>query len=215
MKCPNCKAEILNDNINIQADIAKCSNCGNIFKISENISDVNNKFDIKEVPKGAWFIQDFETTTIGASTRSWIAFFLVPFMIVWSGASLGGIYGSQILTGKFSLFNSLFGIPFILGSIIFWSLALMAIWGKVELIFNKQGGKVFTGVGKIGITKKFTWEDVSRINETAVTFRYPGSRGSLILFEGKKRLSFGSGLNEERRYYILQSLRKFYSQIKR
>ena len=54
-----------------------------------------------------------DTVSLGATTRSPIAFFLVPFMCVWSGGSLGGVYGSQVLNGEFDLGISLFGIPFI------------------------------------------------------------------------------------------------------
>lgn len=57
---------------------------------------------------------------ISATTESPIAFFLVPFMLVWSGGSLGGIYGTQIANGHFNLFLSLFGIPFCNGDNIIW-----------------------------------------------------------------------------------------------
>ena len=36
------------------------------------------------------------------STRSCIAFFLVPFTLFWAGGSLGGIYGTQIAKGEFN-----------------------------------------------------------------------------------------------------------------
>ncbi|WP_322550204.1 hypothetical protein [Flavobacterium psychraquaticum] len=120
MNCPQCSSEIQTENINIQSDIAQCIKCKNIFKISENIEDPNDKsFSISNNPDGTWFKTEFNETIIGASTRSPIAFFLVPFMLVWSGGSLGGIYGSQIKNGEFNLLISLFGIPFILGSLLF------------------------------------------------------------------------------------------------
>lgn len=214
MNCPKCRSEIPNTNINIQTDIAQCSNCSNIFKISGTVADINANFDLNETPKGAWYYSDFDKTTIGATTRTPIAFFLVPFMLVWSGFSLGGIYGSQIISGEFSLFMSLFGIPFLLGSLIFWSVTLMAIWGKIELTFDNQGGKIFTGIGKTGLTKHFSWKDVSKIDEKTSNIRYPGNQGGLIVFEGKKRLSFGLGLNEERKYYLLQALKTIHSKMK-
>jgi hypothetical protein len=215
VNCPKCKAEILSENLNIPTDVGKCTSCGNVFQISKSIIDTDSEFNINEIPKGAWYIQELNTTIIGATTRNWIAFFIVPFMIVWSGFALGGIYGSQIFTGKFNPLMSLFGIPFILGSIIFWSFACMTIWGKVELTFDKQGGRVFTGVGKIGRTKNFKWNEISRIGESMTNFHYPGSHAAQIVLEGRKRLFFGTGLNNERRYYILQALRKIHSQIRK
>lgn len=214
MNCPKCRSEIPNTNINIQTDVAQCSDCGNIFKISGIIPDIHSNFDLNDAPKGAWHHYDFDKTTIGATTRTPIAFFLVPFMLVWSGMSLGGIYGPQIISGEFDLTKSLFGIPFLIGSLIFWCVTLMAIFGKIELTFDKQGGKIFTGIGKTGLTKHFIWKDVSKIEEKISNIRYPGNQGGLIVFEGKKRLSFGLGLNEERKYYILQALKNIHSKMK-
>ena len=208
MNCPKCSSEIQTENINIQSDIAQCIKCKNVFKISENIEDPNDKnFSISNNPDGTWFKTEFNETIIGASTRSAVAFFLVPFMLVWSGGSLGGIYGSQIKNGEFNLLISLFGIPFILGSLLFWSLALMAIWGKVEITLNNKGGKIFTGIGSIGKTKHFLWSDVSTIKENQPNLRYPGSQGRAIVLEGKKRISFGSGLKEARLYYVFRAIK--------
>lgn len=212
MKCPNCQTSIPIQNINVQTDIGKCDACSSVFKVSDIFTDVNPRFNINHAPAGAWFHQNFNQTTVGATTRSPMAFFLVPFMLVWSGGSLGGIYGSQIVSGEFDLFMSLFGIPFFIGSVVFWSITLMAIWGKVELTFNKQGGTIFTGVGKIGITKRFQWNEVARIEESTSQYKYPGGHGAQIVFEGKNRHTFGSGLNEQRRYYLLQALKTMHAQ---
>lgn len=216
MNCPKCKTEIKKENINIMTDVGQCQNCGHIFKISENLSSdiADDGFDINNPPQGAWISRELNQVVIGVTTRSPIAFFLVPFMVVWSGGSIGGIYGSQLIKGEFDLFMSLFGIPFLIGSIIFWSLAFMAIWGKVELTFDKLGGKVFTGVGNVGLTKKFTWDEISTVKENQSNFRYPGSQGGVILLEGRKRISFGMGVNESRRYYLYRTLKDIISKVK-
>lgn len=216
MKCPKCSTTVLTENINIQADIAKCTHCGEVFKVSENLTDDTYKaFDINTPPSGVSFKRDVDTTVISATTRSALAFFLVPFMLVWSGGSLGGIYGSQILQGEFNIFMSLFGIPFIAGSVLFWSIALMAIFGKVVLTIDRQGGKIFTGIGKIGITQHFMWSEVSSISEQANYSRSSRNSSSIIAIEGKKRITFGSGLSDDRRYYVLHALKKIYGQVKR
>ena len=215
MHCPRCETLIPNDNINIQADVGKCDRCEYVFKISEAISIekwTSDRFDIQEIPKGAWLKQHMDYTIVGATTRSPIAFFLVPFMLIWSGGSLGGIYGSQIMEGKFNLMMSLFGIPFILGSIIFWSLALMAIWGKVEVRLDQNGGRVFTGIGILGWRKSFTWNQISKVREKQSNLRYPGSKGASIVLEGSRRISFGTGLNENRRYYLYRALTQLIKQ---
>lgn len=215
MNCPTCKSRIPSENINISADIAQCAECGLVFKISENIGsnpkpkeeEIDPNFDISNPPSGAWIKQEQGELIIGVSTRSPLAFFLVPFMLVWSGGSLGGIYGTQIMEGRFDLFMSLFGIPFLLGSVIFWAVALMAIWGKVEITLDHADGKIFTGIGKLGLTKHFSLNDISSVKESQTI----GNKGSIsynIALEGKDRISFGTGLNDSKRYYLLNAMKK-------
>lgn len=214
MKCPKCNAAILRENMNIQTDIAQCIHCDYIFKISETLVNEGEDFNINDAPSGTWFTKDTDTITIGATTRSPVAFFLVPFMIVWSGFSLGGIYGTQIIKGEFDPVSSLFGVPFLIGSVIFWSLALMAIWGKVELVLDKNGGRIFTGLGKIGWTQNFLWTDIKTIKEGQSNLNYPGSTGGKIILEGKRRISFGLGVKESRRYYMLKVLQKTHTMVR-
>jgi len=190
----------------VQTDIGKCQECEHIFKLSEVIDYEADGFDINSPPKGAWFITNDATIKLGATTRSAIAFFLVPFTLVWSGGSLGGIYVTQIISGEFNPFISLFGIPFLLGSILLWTISLMAIWGKVEITITDDGGTVFTGLGKIGRKKHFAWEDISRIMEKHTPFNYPGKKGDPIHLIGATNISFGSGLSKSRKYYVMRTL---------
>lgn len=205
MKCPKCHVKIPANQINIATDLAHCKACNAIIKISE-ISNKNDLFDIKNNPKGTWYERvSSNELLLGASTKSPIAFFLVPFMLIWSGGSLGGIYGTQIASGKFDLFISLFGIPFLIGTLIFGSLALMTVAGKIEISMTKQGGKIFTGVGNIGFTKRFLWSEISHIKET---ISYGKQTNTKITLEGSKKVSFGIFLKESRRYFIIQALKR-------
>lgn len=215
MKCPNCQTEVSPEHMNIQTDLAKCQACHHIFKISENLEDTaTDGFDIENPPKGAWLNSERHQLVIGATTRSPLAFFLVPFMLVWSGGSLGGIYGSQIIKGEFSLFMSLFGIPFLIGSIFFWGIALMAIWGKVEVFLTQEGGKIRTGIGAMGFSKSFRWDEISSIEERAPDYKYGKKQKGGIVLEGKRRISFGTGLNSSRRYYMYRTLKIIMSKVK-
>ncbi|MBJ2175876.1 hypothetical protein JBL43_16600 [Aureibaculum sp. A20] len=208
MKCPKCNATINTEQINVKTDIAQCTSCGTLFKISENLgNDAYDSFDKTNVVAGTWYKTEHNDTIIGATTRSPVAIFMVPFMLVWSGGSLSGIYGTQIIKGEFNLFLSLFGIPFIIGSIVFWGVTLMSIWGKVEVTLNNKGGKVFTGIGTIGLVKNFLWKDITALKEKKANLRYPGSQGGSLVFEGQKRISFGIGLKQERLYYLLRAIK--------
>jgi hypothetical protein len=207
--CPECAAPIPAAQMNVATDVAACLKCGEVFALSSILAsqDVSPDFDINDPPKGAWFIDDFCGWRIGASTRSPVAFFLVPFMCVWSGFSLGGIYGTQIAKGEFNLGISLFGIPFVLGTLLFGGIAVMTVWGRIEVIVADNSGRLFTGFGPFGWTRRFDWSKVTRIEEDSLGYNYSGSSGQVISLVGKTRLKFGSMMSDSRRYFLLQGLR--------
>jgi hypothetical protein len=206
--CPDCKRAVSPDQVNMATDLAFCPDCESAFKISSTLSSLASA-DVPRTPPpgGAWLRKTMRETVVGATTRSWIALLLVPFMVVWSGLSLGGIYWPQILKGEFDLIPSLFGIPFVLGSLVFWSLALMAIWGKVEVTIGPRSS-VFVGVGSVGWRRAIDWSSVHTIREERGTVVYPGGHGHVIVLDGSNRVVFGSGLNENRRYYLLNVLKQ-------
>lgn len=206
--CPRCRAEIPLDDINVSKDVALCRACGRTWSYADLIKDDNEYRDLKNPPSGAWFRETSPRAfEVGVSTRSAIAFFLVPFMCVWSGFSLGGIYGSQFTKGHFELGPSLFGIPFILGTLLFGSIAVMSVCGKVVVNVDGDNGVIFTGVGPIGWRRRFNWRNVSGIRRTE---RY-GNRGSVsqqITFDGEKRLDLAAGVKDERLDFMFAVLRE-------
>lgn len=207
IQCPNCRNAVPPGQVNMANDLAFCPQCGDGFKISETIDlDTVNEDILLNPPAGAWYRKEFDSIVVGASTRSPVAFFLVPFMCVWSGGSLGGIYGSQIANGEFNLTASLFGIPFLLGTILFGSIALMAVCGKVEVHIGRNSA-VFTGIGRFGWTRRFDWSAVQSIREEDSQVRYPGGQPNAIVLEGRERLKFGTMLNENRQYFVLNVLK--------
>ena len=209
--CPSCQSVIPACRLNVGTDVAVCEKCNEAFSISALVSGGHgaDDFDINDPPRGAWFEDSDGSWRIGATTRHPIAFFLVPFMCVWSGFSLGGIYGSQIAKGKFDLGTSLFGIPFVLGTLLFGSIAVMSVCGKLTVTINRNDdGRVFSGVGPFGWTRRFNWALITAVEEEPVGHQHPGSNGLAISLIGQSRLKFGSMLSEPRRYYVMQVLRK-------
>jgi hypothetical protein len=136
-------------------------------------------------------------------------------MCVWSGGSLGGIYGSQIVNGEFNLGMSLFGIPFVLGTLLFGSIALMTVCGKVVIATEDDDGRVFEGVGPIGWTRRFNWGSISAVEEDYPSYYHSGNIGKVISLVGQTRLKFGAMLSDPRRYYLLQCLRSFLADRRR
>ena len=208
--CPACGATFPIADINIAENIALCRKCGKVSKVSELVDQSYDPDLLRQPPKGAWMTPSMNGVAIGASTRSPIAFFLVPFMLVWSGGALGGIYGTQIMKGEFNLVLSLFGLPFLAGSVLFWAITLMALAGKVEVTLRGKLGTVFVGVGSLGWKRPFRLEEVQSISEELTETRSHKrgrSTSRAILLDGPKPLRFGSGLSAERRQFIIQALR--------
>lgn len=208
--CPFCKTRVPTAHVNVSTDVALCPNCDEAFSVSAAIAAGNgvDNFNIACPPAGAWFADTGANWQVGATTRSWGAFFIVPFTCVWSGFSIGGIYGTQIANAEFNVVMSLFGIPFLVGSLILGGLSLMSICGKMTVSVAGHEGGVFTGVGSLGWTRRFDWLSIQTVEEDYLGYHYSGSSGQVIALVGQSRIRFGSMLSDARRYYLLQTLRK-------
>lgn len=222
LNCPKCNHVISKDNINIQTDLAQCQFCDHLFQISNHVSSavVMPSTSIREttqtssahlasldIPSGVWHHNDLQYTTLGATTRSYIALFLIPFLLFW----LNGVLSVDMLTGEEEF--PLFVLPFIVIGTLFGWLALMTVLGKVEIKANQQGGQIFVGIWKIGRYKKFEWKDITSIEEESNMFtQYPGNSGARIVLLGRTRYSFASGVSHERRYYLLHALKNLHKQ---
>jgi hypothetical protein len=207
--CPKCDVPIPGSQLNVQADVGLCRTCDEVFRISALVTAglESGEADLSDPPSGCWFQNSNTGWTLGTTTRSPIAFFLVPFLCVWSGFSLGAIYGSQIAAGSFDPAMSAFGIPFMVGTLIVGSLALMSVIGQIVVTVDRNRGQVFTGVGRIGWKRDFDWGAMCRVEELGSYFYYPWSGGQEVVLIGKTRIRFGSMLTDPRRYFILQALR--------
>ena len=210
--CPRCGTEFPAADINVAGDIAYCRQCAEAYAISQLLGNAPPAPEplpdpTTSIPKGCWYRETMDGWIAGATTRSPMAFFIIPFMCVWSGGSLGSIYGSQIIQGKFNPLISLFGIPFLLGSIVLGSLAVMCVAGKVELTASGDDLIVFTGVGTIGWKKKATITSASKVFSQGINIHYPGSNNAHIIVEGPTNIRFGSGLSFARQMFLVQLLR--------
>jgi hypothetical protein len=208
--CPECRSRIAMDDVNVSTDLALCRGCGKTFSFSEIVGgSATDGPDLAAPPTGASFEQFPRGFRVGASTRSWMALFIVPFTCVWSGMSLSGIYGRQITSRHFEPFSSLFGLPFMIGSVFLVAMCAMTIAGKVELSQSEDRLSVFIGVSKLGWSRTFLWSDFSSAREDGRRngFNWNG-QGHVIVMEGKRRVAFGSMWNEENRYFVLSALKK-------
>ncbi len=209
LTCPKCQAEIPAADFNVATDIALCRQCEETFSFAELSQDCEAvDVDVSRPPRGAWHRSQGNEFEVGAVSRSGIAFFLVPFTLFWSGLSLGGIYGSQLAKGQFNLEQSLFGLPFLAGTLILVPITLMAIFGKVVVRSSGDSGGVFIGVGSIGWTRKFRWSEIRRARMSLTKWKQNHRALPVIELEAPKPVRFGSQLSEARREFMLAVLRR-------
>ncbi len=209
--CPSCKSTIGVEDINVSTDLALCRACGKTFRFSEIVDGSQRTGpDLASPPSGAWFEQLPGGFTIGATTRSWMAAFLIPFTCAWSGISMFGIYGSQFISGHLNFAASLFGLPFLIGTCFLLCGCALTVAGKTVITRNADRLSVFNGVGWLGLTRNYAWSDFRTAREDFATGSYnfsAGGRGRTIALEGKRRITFGSMLTNDRRYFVLCALR--------
>jgi len=224
LKCPNCDITLSTRQMNVDNDLAICHDCNEAFKIStlltprpepevyENagwIGDDSHTFNINDPPGGVSYENYGMGWRIAATTRSAAAFFLVPFMGVWSGFSLWGIYGTQIQEGEFDLLRSLFGIPFVLGTLLFGSIALLSVIGRTVIKSDEMdhdAGSIFTGIGPLGTTKRFRWSEVRLVDETLSSGKNRSKR--ITLYRDNGDIHFGGMFSDKRRKYVIRALRQ-------
>ena len=210
IRCPQCSRLLDAIHLNVATDVAVCPSCNEAFAISSVVTgadEVDPDFDLYKSPRGTSFQETGFGWTLTATTRSPIAFFLVPFMCIWSGFSLGGIYGTQIIKGQFDLMTSLFGIPFLFGTILFGSIAVMSVFGCVRVSVDQDDGNIFVGVGSIGWKRRFDWSSIVAVKEVFASRGGNGSSGYTIHLVGPAPLQFGSMLSDSRRSYVINALR--------
>ena len=141
VNCTKCKRLIESKNINVEKDTAFCTSCRSLSSLSSMlVSATDPNFDSRKPVSGTKVSRNGSNWMISASHRSFSALFFVPFTVVWAGGSMTGIYGTQIAEGQFSVSQSLFGLHFLIGSIVLITLCFMSIFGStlVSVVNNKE-----------------------------------------------------------------------------
>jgi len=210
--CPSCKSTIPVEDINVATDLALCRACGKTFHLSEIVDGpLPTGADLASPPRGVWYERRPNGFCVGATTRSPLALFLIPFTCAWSGISMFGIYGMQFISGRLSLMASLFGLPFLVGTVFLIAGCLMTLAGKTVITRDADRLLIFNGVGWLGLTRNYSWSDFRSAREdfTTSSSGYTANRRgrTTIALEGKRKITFGSMWTSDRRYFVLNALR--------
>ena len=182
--CPKCGRDVPLDKINVAKDIMLCPSCGETSSFADVVGEINDRSHEDDVrnrlnaapPKHLKVEYDPSGRIVMTQRKfSKMAFFMVPFTCVWAGGSLTCIYGTQIRSGKFELFPSLFGIPFFLGSLLLISVSLFALGiGKHVLTLERGKGRFFWGIGPFGFWRNFTYDRHTKIEQDYTRYQSNG-----------------------------------------
>ena len=209
--CPDCGHSIPLEDINVAKDLAVCRACGKTWTFSL----VNAAKELKDVspdnpPKGVRVETDFEgATKIIYKRISPIAIFLIFFTAIWGGGSMLGIYGSQIRSGHFNLGSSLFGLPFLAGTIILCSITAFSLFGRWEIKVRHDEGSVFVGMGPLGWRRAFKCgADTHVFLEMSNVQVNNRQQEAIVVQRGNEKLiSFGAVItNRETKLFIAAAL---------
>jgi hypothetical protein len=182
-----------------------CPDCGELFPIPR-VAERDDPVEISRLPRGITLSFAPGGFMIKANLRSLAAFFIVPFTIAWAGFSMAGLYGSQIAKGKFEWFPSLFGLPFLVGSIFLVSLCLLTVAGTTIVRVDRQGGLVSTGVGFLRRRRRFDPAEVKDV-EHITGYNRNGSKTHIVL-TGERRIKVLAPPSSERELAFVKLLRQ-------
>jgi hypothetical protein len=211
LHCPDCGLPIPAVEVAPSAGLAVCRLCDQTYPLAacQQARPLEERADLPlgPPPKGVVVTEGVDGFRLEASTRSCMAFFLVPFTLLWAGGSLGGIYGTQFYKGEFNLWMSLFGIPFLLGSAFLIGLTAMTVAGRQ--VIELKHGRLHVHAGAFGLRwgRSVDWRDVESVRLNEKTGRgYRAVHEVEILVRGDKPLSLGSGIEADRLRWTLRFL---------
>lgn len=231
--CPKCHRVIPGDDINVANDTAYCRQCNLAYKLSALVhteSDLN--LNLNEPPDGAWYLQEGTKTIAGATNRSWgMALGALAFGLFWNGIVsvfvliniAGTLHNFHIslpawfpapskvdnMTVGMTIFLWIFLTPFMAIGLTLIGTFLSAVAGKTEVQIQNDQGIVFTGIGSIGIRRRFNPGDIKEIS-VRNDLNNKGQQTTFIVTETRegRLIKFGTLLREDRRNFLAAVLRR-------
>jgi len=209
--CQTCGAVIPLADVNVSSDIALCRACGNTMAFSTLVPLPGGaSVNLQHPPKGVRIVEDIlGGKSIIYRRFSPILLFLIPFTAAWSGLSMYGIYGRQIREGRFDLGHSLFGLPFLIGTVCLVSFILFLLLGRWRISVNRDQLAVTMEVGPIRWTRRLACDRSARVSMKLSSMRTNNVPQSLIQVECQGNiLKFGTMLPEEVKNFIAELIRR-------
>jgi hypothetical protein len=203
--CYYCKAAIAMDDINVAKDVALCRSCGKTFSFSAISGESEVSVNALDSPPRCVKLEldPINGTKLTYRRLAPISLFLIPFTAIWSGGSIYGIYYLQIKEGRFDLRASLFGLPFLFGTIILLVFIAYLLFGKWVITMNQGEGTVFAGVFGIGWTRRFAYDKNSLVALQATNFTINDvPQQGILIRNGETNFVFGASMRQDAKQFI-------------
>jgi hypothetical protein len=91
-------------------------------------------------------------------------------------------------------------------------IALVSLFGEIRITKAGRLGEIFTGIGKLGRTRRIAWDDfdgVCKIESQSESNGHTSTTRYVALDSQTKRLKFGWQLPEDRRLFVVAALRDY------
>jgi hypothetical protein len=214
--CPFCHAQISLDDMNVATDLALCRACGrtSAFSVVCGASEISQDC-LDKPPRHIRVLRGFnDETTVTYRRISPFLLFLIPFMAIWSGVTLGGTFAKQIRDGAFNLAETLAGLPFLLGTVIMLIVVAYLTFGKWVVELNRGNGSVFVGVGPLGWTRRFSYNraTIVSLKMTDATVNNRPQKGILVRTD-ENDFVFGAFIKDDAKRFIAATIMRQVGQL--
>ncbi|MGD9613083.1 MAG: hypothetical protein AB7V22_09310 [Kiritimatiellia bacterium] len=194
-KCPNCGQELPLADVNVAQDAALCRACGytGSFLAAATVPRLTDE-ELARPPKRVSLQRGFgDALTVTCRPRRGTLWFLIPFTAFWSGFSMAGIYGTQLASGHFDPKLSLFGLPFLAGTIVLVTVILYCLFGKTTVTLSKGRVQTFTGLFGLGRTREMECGPGTVVTIAQSNFRSNNvPQPEIVVTSGDRSLKFGA-----------------------
>ncbi|HSI07665.1 MAG TPA: hypothetical protein VK985_03680 [Rariglobus sp.] len=236
--CPRCKRTIPHEDFNVLTDLAYCRSCNQAHSLVDLMDNARLDASLEPPVPGTWKRQSMNgALVLGASHRSLKnAAGALVVSLFWNGLVSVFVMIALVSTLKLSgfappvalpefkseggpmgwgmtIFLWCFLTPFI--AVGTWMIIsfLMAAAGKSVITLSPAKATLFTGVGPLGRTRRFTPADVKRVSVRAKLVSDSDGGGHQdekihIELHSGKELKFGGSLPKQRKYHLAALLRQ-------
>ena len=201
--CPKCNTQIDENDFNISTDLAYCRNCHteHRYSVLAAMDDVDENAYERFVERYA-NDHGFERRVSIPFPRGTLLF-LVPFTCLWSGISMVGIYISPLIQGKLELDQALFGIPFLLGTIVLLNVIFAIGFGKTRVEIERRMLRYRGGAGPFTRRKKIALDASTIVSLTLSDVKINDrSVNHIEICTGGETITFGATMKKDRKTFL-------------